>query len=377
MSDDDDDFDAENASGVAPPAPRENATLVGHEAAEAALLASYHSGRLPHAWLFTGPRGVGKATLAFRFARFLFAQGAGAGLFAAGSDGLTMAPDHPVFRRVASGGHGDLLVVERGVDPRTRRQRTAIVVDDARAVSNFMHMTSAEGGWRIVIVDGADTMNRNAANAVLKILEEPPRRALLMLLSDNPGRLIPTIRSRCRHLLLKPLADAQVTAALQHYRPDLKPDDAGALARLGAGSIGRALELASANGLDLYSNIFNLLGQVPKINGDMLSGFADRLARRGAEASFALFAELLPGWLARMVILASGGREARTVLPGEAAAMRRLVAARALDQWVAVWENLTHLLAQADDLNLDRKQVVMSAFFAIEAAGRQAAGENP
>jgi DNA polymerase-3 subunit delta' len=375
MSDEEDDFDAETASQSAPPSPRENATLIGHEAAEAALQASYRSRRLPHAWLFTGPRGVGKATLAFRFARFLFAQGASPGLLGASGEGLATAPDHPVFRRVASGGHSDLLVVERGVDPKTRRQRSAIVVDDARAVSSFLHMTAAEGGWRIVIVDGADMMNRSSANAILKILEEPPRRAVLLLLSDNPGRLLPTIRSRCRHLLLKPLSDAQVVDSLRFYRPDLKPEDAAALARLGGGSIGRALELASANGLDLYNNVFSLLDQIPKIDGEALSGFADGLARRGAEASFALFAELLPGWLARMVTMESGGEE-RAVLPGEAATMRRLVSRRGLDQWVEVWENLTHLLAQADDLNLDRKQVVMSAFFAIEAAGRQAAGER-
>jgi DNA polymerase-3 subunit delta' len=219
-------------------------------------------------------------------------------------------------------------------------------------------------------------MNRNSANALLKILEEPPRRAVLLLLSDNPGRLPPTIRSRCRHLLLKPLPDALVISTLLRLRPDLKPDDAAALARLGAGSIGRALELASANGLDLYNHIFNLLQQIPKIDGEALSSLGDRLARRGAEASFELFVELLPSWLARMVALAGGGED-RAVLPGEAAAMRRLVGRRALDQWVEVWENLTHLLAQADNLNLDRKQVVMSAFFAIEAAGRQAAGERP
>jgi len=369
MSDEEDDVDGElPATTLA--APRETAALIGHEAAEATLLASYRSGRLPHAWLVTGPRGVGKATLAFRFARFLLTQPDGTA-----ASGLAVAPDHPVYRRVASGGHGDLLVVERGVDPRTRRQRSAIVVEDTRAVSGFLRMTAAESGWRVVIVDGADAMNRNAANGLLKILEEPPQRAVLLLLSDNPGRLLPTIRSRCRHLPLRPLADPVIAATLQQHQPGLSDADRAALARLAGGSIGRALELASANGLELYTSIFNLLAQIPKIDGEALSSLSDRLARRGAEASFALFAELLPGWLARMVALAGGG-EGRAVLPGEAQTMRRLVGRRALDQWVDVWENLTHLLAQADDLNLDRKQVVLSAFFAIEAAGRQAAEEK-
>src|SRR5262249_34661542 len=144
------------------------------------------------------------------------------GLFAAPAPrSLMMPPQDPVFRRVAAGSHADLLVVERGIDPKRKRARTEIVGDDTPAVAGFLRLPLAEGGWRIVIVDTADDMNRNAANAVLKILEEPPPRALLILVSDNPGRLLPTIRSRCRRLSLRPLADEVVAALLQRYRPDL------------------------------------------------------------------------------------------------------------------------------------------------------------
>ena len=170
--------------------PRENPDLLGHTGAERELRRLAEAGRLPHAILLSGPRGIGKATLAFRFARFLFAIGT------AGDDGLAVDPESGVFRRVASGGHADLLTVERTYDPRRRRLRSDILVEDTRAIAGFFRLTSAEEGWRIVIVDGAEEMNRNAANALLKILEEPPRRGLLLLVSHSPGRLLPTVRSR-------------------------------------------------------------------------------------------------------------------------------------------------------------------------------------
>src|SRR6266851_4542152 len=325
-----DDDTAGEPQPVAPP--RDNPLLLGHEAAEAVLLQAYRSGRLPHAWLLSGPRGIGKATLAFRFARFLFAEGAAApGLFAAPPASLAIAPEHPVFRRVASGGHADLLVVERSLDPKRKKLRSEIVVDDTRAIAGFLRLTPAEGGWRVVIVDGADMMNRNAANALLKILEEPPQKALLLLVSDNPGRLLPTIRSRCRILALKPLAEAEVREALARYRPDIAAGDRAVLAQLAEGSI----------------------------------------ARGDGEDAFRIFAELLPGWVARMVALATGGGEGeRAALPGEAQTMRRLAGRRGLDQWVEVWENLNQLFALADSVNLDRKQVVLNAFFALAEAAR-------
>ena len=351
--------------------PRHNPLLLGHEAAEAVLLQAYRSGRLPHAWLFSGPRGIGKATLAFRFARFLFAEGAAAGgLFAVPPTSLAVAPEHPVFRRVSSGGHADLLVVERSVDPKRKKLRSEIVVDDTRAIAGFLRLTPAEGAWRVVIVDGADMMNRNAANALLKILEEPPQKALLLLVSDNPGRLLPTIRSRCRILALKPLADTEVREALAR-RPDLAAGDRAVLAQLAEGSIGRGLDLAAAGGLGLYRSLVRLIEGLPTLDGGAVHALAERLARGDGEDSYRLLAELLPGWVARMVALSTGGGEgARAALPGEAQTMRRLAGRRGLDQWVDVWENLNQLFASADEVNLDRKQVVLNAFFTLAEAAR-------
>lgn len=352
--------------------PRANSELFGHETAEQMLLQAYLSGRLPHAWLITGPRGVGKATLAFRFARFLLAEGASGGggglFFAAPPASLVVDPSHPVFRRIAAGGHGDLLTVERTAGKRDRK-RAEIVVEDTRTIGAFLRLTSAEGGWRIVIIDEADLMNSNAANAVLKILEEPPRQALLMLLSDNPGRLLPTIRSRCRKLALKRLPDELVTRCLATVRPDLSPGDTEQLARLAEGSLGRALELANQGGLELQKSLVRILVQLPRLDGAGLHAFADKLVRAEADQSYRLVAELLPAWVARMIsTISNPARDQPSGAEGEA--MRRLAARRNLDQWVEVWEKLTHLFAQADGINLDRKQVLLNAFFALEEAAR-------
>ncbi len=362
MADDIDDQDETESGGAesAAPEPRENPALIGQERAEAALLDAYRAGRLPHAWLLTGPRGIGKATLAFRFARFLFAQGGDAqGLFAAPPASLLVDPAHPAFRRVASGGHADLLLIERAYDPKRKRRRSEIVVDDVRQIADFLHLTPAEGGWRIVIVDGADEMNRNAANALLKVLEEPSQRSLLLITAASPGRLLPTIRSRCRHLSLNPLDETQVAELLQKYLPAITPDDAAGLAQLADGSIGRALDLAELGGVALDRELTALLDKLPALDGGAVDRFADKVGRFGADESFRLVAELLPARLARMI---------RDAARGEAAP--KFLARRPLDRWVEVWEKLVSLFALVDVVNLDRKQVMLNAFFALEEASR-------
>jgi DNA polymerase-3 subunit delta' len=367
-----------------PPPPRANPDLIGHEAAETMLLQAWAARRLPHALILGGPRGIGKATLAFRLARFLLAAGdgpeEGGGLFGATPaplpQSLATAPDDPVFRRVVAGGHADLVTIERAWDDKRKRLRGEIVAEQARAIPGFLRMTPAEGGWRIVVVDGAEEMNRNSANALLKILEEPPRRAMLILVSHNPGRLLPTIRSRCRKILLKPLPEAETVALLRRYRPELGEGDATSLARLAGGSVGRALELAEAGGLDLYRDLLKLLGSLPQLDVVALHGLADKLARADAEDAYRTVTDLLSGWLPRMVGLEAraqagqGTGEGAEIVPGEAALMRRLAARRGLDRWVEVWEKVTRLFAQADGVNLDRKQVVLNAFFELEGAAR-------
>ncbi len=362
MADDiEEEDETETEESESAPDPRANPTLIGHERAEAALLAAYRAGRLPHAWLMTGPRGIGKATLAFRFARFLLAQGGERqSLFAAPAALLAIDPAHPAFRRVGSGGHADLLLVERAYDPKRKRRRSEIVVDDIRQITDFLHLTPAEGGWRIVIVDGADEMNRNAANALLKVLEEPSERALLLITAVSPGRLLPTIRSRCRHLALTPLAEEDVVELSRTYLPSLSGAEAAGLAQLAEGSIGRAIDLAGMGGVALDRELTALLEKLPALDGSAVDRFADKIGRYGADDAFRLVAELLPARLARMIRDA-----ARCDAPAP-----KFLGRHPLDRWVEVWEKLVDLFALVDAVNLDCKQVMLNAFFALEEASR-------
>ena len=349
------------------PTPRENSNLIGHEGAERELLMAWRSGRLPHGWLIHGPRGIGKATLAFRFARFVLADGA-----AIGPNSIGIDADDPLFRRVASGGHSDLMALERTYDIERKRMRSVIVVDDVRAAGRFLSLTAGEGDWRIVIVDAADEMNESAINALLKILEEPPARTLLLLVSHAPGRLPATIRSRCCGLALERLPEKAVSGLLSCLVPELTGDDATALAKLSDGSIGRAIGLANSEGLALYHALLALMQTLPSTDVVALHGFADRLAARDAEEAYRTATALLTWWIARMVVAGvrgaalSGGE----VVPGEQGCAERLLGLAGVEQWMEVWEKITRLIAQADGINLDRKQVVLGAFHAMELAAR-------
>ncbi|MBV9152933.1 MAG: DNA polymerase III subunit delta' [Alphaproteobacteria bacterium] len=356
------------------PAPRANPDLLGHETAEAELRRLFDSGRMPHALLLSGPRGIGKATLAFRLARFVLAQGAGDGggpsPFGETETGarLAISPEIGTFRRVASGGHADLLTVERAYDPRRRRMRSEIIVDDTREIGAFLRLTPAEGGWRVVIVDGADEMNRNAANALLKILEEPPQRSLLLLVAHSPGRLLPTIRSRCRRFPLAALPSAIVGELLGRYRPDLERDTAAAVTALAEGSIGRALDLAASDGITLYRAALGLLARERGIDAAALHAFADRLVRPEAEEAYRIVEAAITQLLAQLARAGAGGESGAGVLPEQSVIMRRVGSQAPAARWAALRTEIEESFARTDALNLDRKQTILGAFFAIERA---------
>lgn len=319
--------------------PRENPHLFGHEPAEATFDEARAGGRLHHAWLITGPEGVGKATLAFRFARRLLA-----------------APDDPAspaFRRVASKTHADLLTVEREWDDKRKRQRTEIVVDDARDIAGFLRLTSAEGGWRAVVVDGAEHLNRNAANALLKVLEEPPSRAVLLLTCAAPGRLLPTIRSRCRRLPLRPLDDAAMDAALTVVLPDLDDGARAGLAAIAGGSPGRAALLAEEGGVAIAALVEDVLRAAPAIPVPRAWEIADRLGR--SEGGYSTFMDLLRDRLGRLVRDAARGR-------GD-----RLAALRPLGEWSEVWHALGRLQDETERANLDKRHAVVAGLDLLNA----------
>lgn len=358
----------------AAPEPRANPLLLGQEAAEARLLEAAASGRLPHAWLLVGPRGIGKATLAFRFARHLLAgepagaSGAEAGLFGeTAPPSLEMSPEHRVFRQVGASGHPDLITVAREVDSKSGRLKRDISVDSVRKATDFLRLTSAEGGRRVVVVDAADEMNINAANALLKVLEEPPQAALLLLVSHSPGALLPTIRSRCRQLALKPLAADTVERLLEAYRPELDPGDRRSLAVLSEGSIGRAEALAELGGLDLYRELLRHLEALPQLDVARLHEFGERLARDSSGEAFRTVGELLERWLARLLRAGAGGALPAEVVPGEAEIVARLLQRGSLEAWLQLWEKLSRLFSRTEAASLDRKQAILTAFLALQA----------
>jgi DNA polymerase-3 subunit delta' len=363
------------------PPPRANPLLLGHGTAEAVLLRAWQSGRMPHAWLLTGSRGIGKATLAYRFARFVLAEGAAAaagqaGLFGgpaappAPADSIAVDPSHPVFRQVAAGGHPDLFTLERGLmHPDTKKTTNEIVVAHVRRVTEQLRLTPVEGGWRVAVIDEAEAMNGNAANAFLKLLEEPPAKALILLVSHAPGRLLPTIRSRCRLLTLPPLSDADVDGLLARYRPTLESKDRAILVQLAEGSVGRALDLEVRGGVELYGNLLALLEKLPKLDIQALHAFAERMARRSADgddaaAGFRTTIELLADWTARLVKFAAG---AATGWDTERPLLGRLTPRGPLP-WITAGERIRELGTATEGLNLDRRQALIAAFQAVEQA---------
>lgn len=352
-----------------PPSPRANPDLIGHGDAEAALCAAHQSGRLAHAWLITGPPGIGKATLAFRSARYILAND-GSDLFSDVVMSLAVDPDDPVFRRVAAGTHSGLLTIEPSIDPRTAYRRGEITVSEVRAAGPFLRLSAAEGGWRVVVVDSADELNLPAANTLLKILEEPPEKALILLTSNSPGGLLATIRSRCCQLRLQPLLDEQVVALVLRHRPDFGDDQATMLARLAAGSPGRALRLAELGGVTLYQEMLDLVSQAPRPDIGALHTMGERLARPGAEPAFRAVMEIFGAWLAALVRCGATGTKPVEVVPGEGAIMARLLERHELAHWAGVWEKVAPLADRAHRVSLDRKQAVISAFTALGATSR-------
>lgn len=364
------------------PHPRHVARLFGHEASEKLFLDAYAGGRLPHGWLIAGPRGVGKATLAWRIARFLLAQpapGAEAGLFGAPPppESLDLPADHPAARQVAALAHPGLRLIRRGHDDKGRA-RQIITVDDVRGLAGFFGLSSTDGGWRVVIVDAADEMNANAANALLKLLEEPPANVVLLLVAHQPSRLLPTIRSRCRLLRLGPLTPDAMAAALQQAM-GTAPDQAEALAALSAGSVGEAVRLMAGNGPATYADILRLMAAMPGLSRPALNALADHAGARGADGRFDMTVRLTDLALARLARTgATGQPPAPAAADGEGEAFIRLAPdARAARHWAGLASRLGARARAGRSVNLDPAALVVDMFLQMDEAARTLARRGP
>lgn len=365
------------------PHPRETLRLFGQDAAEAAFLSAWASGRLHHGWLLSGPRGVGKATLAWRIARFALAtpDPGGDGRFGAPPPPASLAidPAHPVARRLHAGSDPGLAVITRSVNDKTGRMRDAIVVDDIRRLHRFFGLSAADGGRRVVIVDCADEMNASAANALLKMLEEPPARSTLLLVSHRPSHLLATIRSRCRALRLNPLSAPDMAAALDQAGAELPrdPDRLAALAALAAGSVGDALRLIGLDGLRIYAELVAILDSLPRLDRTRALALAEAAARRDAGERFGLLLDLVDIVLARLARCGAAGPPRPEAAAGEAPMLARLspdpAAGRA---WATAAAAITGRSRHGRAVNLDPAALVLDTIFRMQQTAADLARQS-
>jgi DNA polymerase-3 subunit delta' len=330
------------------PHPRATTAWFGHEAAERTLLDAYRGGRVPHAWLIGGPAGIGKATLAYRFARFVLAHPDPGAAAVQAAESLKVDPTHPVARRIAAQAQGDLLVLERTVGD-TGKLRTRIAVGDVRRSVSFFGSTAGEGGWRIAVVDSVDELNKESANALLKVLEEPPVRALLLLVSHAPGRVLATIRSRCRVLPLRPLSSgdvARAAATALGRRPD--EPDLRAAADAADGSVARALLLLEGSALALRQRVLDLLAQLPNPDKRALHALGDAIGGTEPQA-LAAFMDTINGWLAARLTKAGSVNLAPVA---------------------AAWDKINTAAREVEIYNLERKPLVFAIFGWLAEASR-------
>ncbi|HWK94827.1 MAG TPA: DNA polymerase III subunit delta' [Pseudolabrys sp.] len=337
---------ADDSEGLAP---HQTTVLFGHADAERTLLEAYRGGRMPHAWLIGGQPGIGKATLAYRLARFVLAHPDPASAEVQSATSLAVDPDHPAARRMAVKAQGDLLVLERVINPQTGKLFQNIRIDDVKRTVGFFGSTAGEGGWRIAIVDPIDDLQRDGANALLKILEEPPPRTMLLLISQSPGRELPTIRSRCRRLLLRPLAAEDVLRALTAATGEAEGDLRQA-AEASGGSPGRALRLLDGPALALRGRVLDLMGQLPNPDPRALHALGDALSGTDPE-SLETFVDLVNGWL-------SDRLEAR-------------IDVGQMNKAALAWDRINRAARDVEAYNLERKPLVFAVFKELAEAARR------
>jgi DNA polymerase-3 subunit delta' len=335
------------------PHPREQTVFFGHPEAELTFLNAIAAGRLHHAWLLGGARGIGKATLAYRVARYLLA---GEGRVAVSQTTLDVEPNHPIARQVAARSHPDLAVVRRGLRKDGKGYSAEIGVEHVRRALELFASTAGRGGYRICIVDTADELNASSANALLKVIEEPPPRSIFLIVSHNPQRLLPTLRSRCRKLLLRPLDEPDLRTALRSLGEPWSGLEEGTLAPaigLAEGSVARAIEMLDEDKAAIVAGANALLDELPRLDLKRVLAFADKVSQRGAEDSLRLTLDTALGW-------ASKSLRAKAV-----------TGAARLAPLVEVCEKVARGAREAEEFNLDKRPVVISMFGDLAEAVRR------
>ncbi|MEN3791717.1 DNA polymerase III subunit delta' [Fulvimarina sp. MAC3] len=331
------------------PPPKAQTRLIGQNGPFEEFRSAFDAGRLHHAWLLQGPRGVGKATAAFAFARMLLGAEP-----ATAEEGISFPQEGSVTRQIATDAHPGVIHVTRAAQERGIGFRSQITVDEVRRLARFFHATGAENSYRIAIIDPADEMNRNAANALLKMLEEPPRRAMFFIINHAPGRLLPTIRSRCRFLRFSELDSHALLSAIKAVKPDLSDDNADVLVEAAEGSVRRALQIAEYGGVEILKALEPLL-MADRPDWNTFGAMTDQLAQRGREASYELAIEAITSTIAR-----ASENALRAGALGRAAELS------------ALWQTEKDRIREAAAYNLDRKQVLFTLYDRFHEAGTSA-----
>lgn len=344
--------------------PRENEALIGHEKVEQRCLQDWQRGTLPHSLLIAGPKGIGKATFAYRLARFILSGGEGDNaLF--GPENLFVPEESPIFKRVATGSHGDLLTIM----PDSEAATPIIKVDAVRKVGGFLSLTPAESAWRVVIVDSADDLNNNAANALLKVLEEPPSHSIIMLISHNPGKLLPTIRSRCRKLAMGALSRPDFEKVLESAGLQASAEEIEMLHMLSLGAPGLALQLREAHGEQLYKLLLDCLDNAPTLNQGAVSELVKKAGDSKKVGQWLSWKHMWDMMLHR-ILLIQNDISIPSCSEEERRTLSRLAQSFDSQHWLQVMECSHQWFLDADTLHLDRKQVIHSLLNA--ACGVQA-----
>ncbi|MDF2971276.1 MAG: family transcriptional regulator [Microvirga sp.] len=337
------------------PHPREQFAFFGHREGEEAFLEGLRSDRLHHAWLIGGAQGIGKATLAYRVARAVLDHQTASDKSLASLD---VPAEAQVARQVAALSHPNLAVLRRSPPTDKKAASSTIPVDAVRRALNMFGSTAANGGYRVCIVDSAEDLTISSANALLKVIEEPPPRSLFLIVSHAPQRVLPTIRSRCRRLLLRPLEDQEIRATIASLGSpwsDIPVDLVDQALRYGEGSLRRTLELLDAEKVAFIEQVTKLLDGLPRTDTKQILALAEALARRDADDSYELTLETVQRWVSERLHDRAG------------------LGASRLAPLVEVCEKIGRSAREIDVFNLDRRPFILTMFDDLADAVRRAA----
>lgn len=351
-----DDMLPESDAQQGAPHPRANVDFIGQADAERELLQAYQSGKLPHAWIIGGDKGIGKATLAWRFAKFVLAHPDFSSPAVQSAKTLAVEDSNAAVQRIHALGHGDVQILRREWNEKTKKHFSEIRSEDVRKAVHMFQQTASEGGYRIVILDCAEDLNSTSANALLKMIEEPPERSLFLIISHQPNRILPTIRSRCRMLLLQPLSQTECKVALQGFVAGVDEQHLDRACQLALGSVSRALKLISGKSLDVSTKLESILRNLPRVDWREVHALADGLTARANEEEYETFKDTVMDWLHGQI--------------------HRAQPLAALAPFADSWDAVSGLIRQSEAYNLDRRALVLSVISTLAKAADMARGHQ-